>query len=190
MRNYIKLPLSDAIDKGLIKDGDKIFAEVEISKIYRYEHVEDAYPVLLSNNSWMHKNDLIAIKKPHRKSNIDFSIPDQIVKFEDTVLKTTGFASGEYFSAVVVSHPEFEAGYADNCWNIYYSWELRESDTRIDYLDISVRALNILRYNQISTLEELSKMTPSDFMKLRNMGKKTFVEMTEVLSHHGLSWKS
>lgn len=68
--------------------------------------------------------------------------------------------------------------------------KLRESDTRIDYLDISVRALNGLRYNQISTLEELSKMTPSDFMKLRNMGKKTFVEMTEILSIHGLCWKS
>ena len=68
--------------------------------------------------------------------------------------------------------------------------KLIESDTRIDYLDISVRALNGLRYNQISTLEELSKMTPSDFMKLRNIGKKTFVEMTEILSIHGLSWKS
>jgi len=72
----------------------------------------------------------------------------------------------------------------------YLKIKLRESDTRIDYLDISVRAMNVLRFNQISTLEELSKMTPSDFMKLRNMGKKTFVEMTEVLSLHGLSWKS
>jgi len=68
--------------------------------------------------------------------------------------------------------------------------KLRESDTRIDYLDISARAMNVLRFNQISTLEELSKMTPSDFMKLRNTGKKTFVEITELLSLHGLSWKS
>ena len=72
----------------------------------------------------------------------------------------------------------------------YLKVKLRESGTRIDYLDISVRAMNVLRFNQISTLEELSKMTPSDFMKLRNMGKKTFVEMTEILSLHGLSWKS
>lgn len=72
----------------------------------------------------------------------------------------------------------------------YLKVKLRDSDTRIEYLDISVRALNVLMYNQISTLEELSKMTPSDFMKLRNMGKKTFVEITEVLSLHGLSWKS
>ena len=54
----------------------------------------------------------------------------------------------------------------------YLKIKLRESDTRIDYLDISVRAMNVLRFNQISTLEELSKMTPSDFMKLRNMGKR------------------
>ena len=69
----------------------------------------------------------------------------------------------------------------------YLKVKLRESDTRIDYLDISVRALNVLRFNQISTLEELSKMTPAE---LRNMGKKTFVEITEVLSLHGLSWRS
>jgi len=72
----------------------------------------------------------------------------------------------------------------------YLKVKLRERDTRIEHLDISVRALNVLMHNQISTLEELSKMTPSDFMKLRNMGKKTFMEMTEVLSLHGISWKS
>ena len=72
----------------------------------------------------------------------------------------------------------------------YLKVKLRESVTRIDYLDISVRALNVLRFNQISTLEELSKMTPAEFMKLRNMGKKTFMEMTDVLSLHGFSWRS
>lgn len=69
----------------------------------------------------------------------------------------------------------------------YLKIKLREIDTRIDYLDISARAMNVLRFNQISTLEELSKMTPCD---LRNMGNKTFVEITEVLALHGLSWKS
>ncbi len=68
--------------------------------------------------------------------------------------------------------------------------KLRDSDTRIDYLDISVRAMNVLRHNQISTLEQLSKMTPQEFMRLRNMGNKTFVEMTEILSLHGMGWLS
>ena len=72
----------------------------------------------------------------------------------------------------------------------YLKVKLRDSDTRIDYLDISVRAMNVLRHNQISTLEQLSKMTPQEFMRLRNMGKKTFVEMTETLSLHGMSWRS
>ena len=68
--------------------------------------------------------------------------------------------------------------------------KLRDSDTRIDYLDISVRAMNCLRYNEISTLEQLSKMTVKEFMKLRNIGNNTFVEMTEILSLHGMKWKS
>lgn len=72
----------------------------------------------------------------------------------------------------------------------YLKAKLQDSDTRIDYLDISVRAMNVLRYNQISTLEQLSKMTVKEFMKLRNMGNKTFVEISEILSLHGMRWKS
>jgi DNA-directed RNA polymerase alpha subunit len=66
----------------------------------------------------------------------------------------------------------------------------KDSETRIETLNISPRAYNSLFYNKISTLEELSKMTPRDFLKLSNVGKKTYWEITEVLSQNGLSWSS
>jgi len=65
---------------------------------------------------------------------------------------------------------------------------LNESTTRIINLDISPRSENILKENQINTLEELSKMSVSEFLKIKNVGNTTLREMTDQLNIHGLKW--
>jgi len=65
--------------------------------------------------------------------------------------------------------------------------QLRKSDLSINImdLDISVRCLNCLRFNDIKTLNELTFIKPSE---LKNTGQKTIQELTETLTARGLNW--
>lgn len=65
----------------------------------------------------------------------------------------------------------------------------RNSDIDISNLDLSVRAYNVLKNGQIKSLYEIAEYTPSDFMKIRNAGNKSFKEITKLMVIHGLCWK-
>lgn len=59
----------------------------------------------------------------------------------------------------------------------------------LDQLELSVRALNCFRFNDIKTISDLLAYRPS-IMSLRNMGPKTFFEIEAKLSRLGyvLPW--
>ena len=65
--------------------------------------------------------------------------------------------------------------------------QFRKSDLSINImdLDISVRSLNCLRFNDIKTLNELTCIKPSE---LKKTGQKTIQELTETLTARGLNW--
>jgi len=69
-------------------------------------------------------------------------------------------------------------------------YKLSEGKTRIDNCDISARAYNSLNYNGIFYLEDLAKMSIKEFSGLKNVGKYTVSECTEILQVHGMSWRS
>ncbi|UMZ75420.1 DNA-directed RNA polymerase subunit alpha [Natranaerofaba carboxydovora] len=60
----------------------------------------------------------------------------------------------------------------------------------IDELDLSVRSYNCLKRAGINTIHELTQKTPEDMMKVRNLGKKSLVEVKNKLSELGLSLKN
>ena len=55
-------------------------------------------------------------------------------------------------------------------------------------LELSVRVLNVLRYAEINTLGDLVKLNRLDLMKFRNFGRKSLMELDELLENNGLSW--
>ena len=57
-------------------------------------------------------------------------------------------------------------------------------------LPLSNRAKNSLAYAGIRTLEELTEITEKEFLRIRNVGKKTAIELTELLKEHGMDWKA
>jgi hypothetical protein len=57
---------------------------------------------------------------------------------------------------------------------------------KIDELELSVRAFNALKANNITTVGELIKMDRNDLWRTPNLGKITFKEIEDVLSHLGL----
>lgn len=60
--------------------------------------------------------------------------------------------------------------------------------TSMSDCDISVRALNCLRYAEIETIRDLVTMHRQDLLKYRNFGKKSLTELDEFLEDKGLAW--
>lgn len=73
-----------------------------------------------------------------------------------------------------------------NAWKNSNEFELL-MDTTIDKLDMSVRSFNCLARAGIQTVRELVCLTTEDLMKIRNMGKKSIIEIQDKLHLLGLS---
>ena len=58
----------------------------------------------------------------------------------------------------------------------------------IEELELSVRSFNCLKRAGISTVEDLTSKTETDMMKVRNLGKKSFDEVTAKLHSLGLDF--
>ena len=59
---------------------------------------------------------------------------------------------------------------------------------RLIDMNLSVRALNCLKSLDIETMADLVKITADDVLKVRNFGKKTFVELKDFLSQFHLTF--
>ena len=59
----------------------------------------------------------------------------------------------------------------------------------VEYMDLSVRSLNCLKRANINTVEDLTKRTEDDMLKVRNLGKKSLDEVISKLHSYGLDLK-
>lgn len=60
---------------------------------------------------------------------------------------------------------------------------------RLSELEISSRAYNILKSHKIYTIEELSNISASEFLKFRQSGQTSLRELSQQLKSFGLDWK-
>jgi DNA-directed RNA polymerase subunit alpha len=60
--------------------------------------------------------------------------------------------------------------------------------TSLEDLDLSVRAYNCLKAAKINSLAELVKYDTHELLKFRNFGKKSLVEIEELLTEKGLTF--
>lgn len=59
---------------------------------------------------------------------------------------------------------------------------------RVDELELSVRSSNCLRMANIHTIADLVRNSEADMLKYKNFGRKSLVELNEVLSGMGISF--
>ena len=59
----------------------------------------------------------------------------------------------------------------------------------IEELELSVRSYNCLKRAAIQTVEDLTKKSQADMMKIKNLGKKSLDEVTNKLIALGLNFK-
>ena len=64
----------------------------------------------------------------------------------------------------------------------------RVLETSIEELELSVRSFNCLKRVGISTVEDITNMTESEMLKVRNLGKKSFDEVTNKIRALGLDF--
>lgn len=57
----------------------------------------------------------------------------------------------------------------------------------IEEMDLSVRSYNCLKRANIHTVEDLTKKTEDDMLKVRNLGRKSLDEVIQKLESYGLS---
>jgi DNA-directed RNA polymerase alpha subunit len=62
---------------------------------------------------------------------------------------------------------------------------VENKETPLADFKISLRALCVLRENNIKTLKELSEITASEIKNLKNIDRKTLLEIIEVLALTG-----
>ena len=60
--------------------------------------------------------------------------------------------------------------------------------TSLEDLDLSVRAYNCLKAAKINSLSELVRFETHELLKFRNFGKKSLVEIEELLVEKGLTF--
>ena len=68
--------------------------------------------------------------------------------------------------------------------------EAKVLDQPISDLGLSIRAYNCLRRSRIDTIRELTNKTELDLMRVRNMGRKSLMEIKTKLEDLGLSLKA
>jgi DNA-directed RNA polymerase subunit alpha len=59
---------------------------------------------------------------------------------------------------------------------------------RVDELELSVRSSNCLRCANIHTIADLVRNQENDMLKYKNFGRKSLIELNEVLSNMGLTF--
>lgn len=66
---------------------------------------------------------------------------------------------------------------------------IKTLETPIEELDLSVRAYNCLKRAAIHTLQDITAMSESEMMKIRNLGKKSLKEVMEKIKDMGLKFR-
>lgn len=67
--------------------------------------------------------------------------------------------------------------------------KVKALEMTIEDLELSVRSFNCLKRASINTVEELTRRSEEDMMKVRNLGMKSLVEVKNKLAELGLSLK-
>ncbi|MBQ3415022.1 MAG: DNA-directed RNA polymerase subunit alpha [Clostridia bacterium] len=97
---------------------------------------------------------------------------------------------------VMTGHLELFIDLSETTKNTQVMVEKEESkkekvlEMSIEELELSVRSFNCLKRAGIATVEDLTNKTQTDMLKVRNLGKKSFDEVTAKLHSLGLDFAS
>ncbi len=74
----------------------------------------------------------------------------------------------------------------EECLNISPKCEEPSWAVRLDELDLSCRSYNCLKRAGVTTILDITKMSKDDLMHVKNMGRKSFEEVVNIVHNRGL----
>jgi len=182
----------------MIDEGAKLDIELTIGRGRGYKHAkENKKPVV----------DYIAIDSlytPVRKVNytVEPTRVGQAVDYDKLTLEvwTDGTFSGKEIISLAarimrehislfVNLSETIAGMSDILSKTEDDKQQQILKMAIEEMDLSVRSYNCLKRANIHTVEDLTKKTEDDMLKVRNLGRKSLEEVIQKLESYGLSLK-
>ena len=177
-----------------IDEGGKLEMDLTVGRGRGYEGAE------------MHKTDIIdniaidSIYTPVKKVsyNVTATRVGQSVDFDKLVLEiwTNGAFSGRDIVSLAAKIMEehirmfvslSELGNIGILVPPEEDKKIRILEMTIEEMDLSVRSYNCLKRANIHTVEDLTKKTEDDMLKVRNLGKKSLDEVIYKLESYGLS---
>ena len=182
----------------MIDEGAKLDIELTIGRGRGYKHAkENKKPIV----------DYIAIDSlytPVRKVNytVEPTRVGQAVDYDKLTLEvwTDGTFSGKEIISLAarimrehislfVNLSETIAGMSDILSKTEDDKQQQILKMAIEDMDLSVRSYNCLKRANIHTVEDLTKKTEDDMLKVRNLGRKSLEEVIQKLESYGLSLK-
>ena len=179
-----------------IDEGGKIDMELTVSRGRGYQGADE------------HKTDIIdniaidSIYTPVKKAcyTVSATRVGQSVDFDKLVLEvwTNGAFSGRDIvslaAKIMEEHIKMFVSLSDvgNIGILVPPEEdkkIRILEMTIEEMDLSVRSYNCLKRANIHTVEDLTKKTEDDMLKVRNLGKKSLDEVIYKLESYGLKLK-
>lgn len=148
----------------------------------------DAIYTPIKNVAYKVSNTRVGQRTDYEKLNI-------VVKTDGTIhpeeaIKEASRILIQHLMLITDENIAFEdaAGREDNIVDEHILHMRKLLKTSLEDLDLSVRAYNCLKAAKINTLAEMVKYDTHELLKFRNFGKKSLVEIEELLQDKGLTF--
>ena len=148
----------------------------------------DAIYTPIQNVSYQVSNTRVGQRTDYEKLNIEVKT-DGTIHPEDAIKEASRILI-QHLMLITDENITFEdaGGREDNIVDEHILHMRKLLKTSLEDLDLSVRAYNCLKAAKINTLAEMVKYDTHELLKFRNFGKKSLVEIEELLQEKGLTF--
>ncbi|MEL6635461.1 MAG: DNA-directed RNA polymerase subunit alpha [Bacteroidota bacterium] len=148
----------------------------------------DAIYTPIKNVSYQISNTRLGQRTDYEKLTIEVKT-DGTIHPEDAIKEASRILI-QHLMLITDENITFEdaGGREDNIVDEHILHMRKLLKTSLEDLDLSVRAYNCLKAAKINTLAELVRYDTHELLKFRNFGKKSLVEIEELLQEKGLTF--
>lgn len=148
----------------------------------------DAIFTPIKNVSYSVENTRVAQRTDYEKLTIELKT-DGTIHPEDAIKEAAKILI-QHLMLISDEHISFDSGVnkEDDIVDEHVLHMRKLLKTSLEDLDLSVRAYNCLKSAKINSLAELVSYDTHELLKFRNFGKKSLVEIEELLIEKGLSF--
>ncbi|MGK0387906.1 MAG: DNA-directed RNA polymerase subunit alpha [Maribacter sp.] len=148
----------------------------------------DAIYTPIKNVSYRVENTRVGQRTDYEKLSIDVKT-DGTIHPEDAVKQAARILI-QHLMLITDENIKFDTGISqeENIVDEHILHMRKLLKTSLEDLDLSVRAYNCLKAAKINSLSELVRFETHELLKFRNFGKKSLVEIEELLVEKGLTF--